>query len=87
METTYVDLEQDVMAEVHLRNTAVQNISWSGVTVTVKDRVTKNPKVLVDKVDGHVEAGQYEKMYRACLRILNLQTPRVKHIGQGLIYC
>lgn len=58
MDTSYVDLEQDAVTETHLRNTAVRNLSWSNVTVTVKDRVTKSPKVLVDNVDGHVEAGQ-----------------------------
>lgn len=41
-----------------LRNTAVHNISWSGVTVTVTDRETKQPKTLLDNVQGYIEAGE-----------------------------
>lgn len=58
-ETPYrVDVEQHAMARDLLRNTTVRNISWSGVTVTVKDRETKQPKVIVDNAEGYVEAGQ-----------------------------
>lgn len=58
-ETPYHDIEQHAMADGHLlRNTTVQHISWRGVTVTVKDRETKQPKVIVDNVEGHVEAGK-----------------------------
>jgi len=52
-----VDVESHAMAEAHLKNSTVRNISWSGVTVTVKDRDTKQPKVIVDNVEGIVEAG------------------------------
>ncbi|KAK7703106.1 hypothetical protein SLS64_009377 [Diaporthe eres] len=41
-----------------LRNTMVHNISWSGITVTVTDRETKQPKTLLDNVQGYVEAGE-----------------------------
>lgn len=41
-----------------LRNTTVHNISWSGITVTVTDRETKQPKTLLDNVHGYVEAGE-----------------------------
>lgn len=41
-----------------LRNTTVHNISWSGITVTVTDRETKQPKTLLDNVQGYVEAGE-----------------------------
>lgn len=41
-----------------LRNTTVHNISWSGITVTVTDRKTKQPKTLLDNVHGYVEAGE-----------------------------
>lgn len=58
-ETPYRDVEQHAMAEDLLRNTTVRNISWSGVTVTVKDRETKQPKVIVDNVEGYVEAGEH----------------------------
>lgn len=56
--TSYLDVEQYALAETHLRNTTVYNISWHGVNVTVKDRETKQPKMIVDNVDGYVEAGK-----------------------------
>lgn len=52
-----VDIEKQAVAEAHLKNTTVQNVSWRGVTVTVKDRVTKQPKTIVENVEGIVEAG------------------------------
>lgn len=57
MEPSYVDLEHNTLAGAHLRNETVYNISWSGVTVTVKDRETKKQKAIVDNVEGYVEAG------------------------------
>lgn len=56
--TSYLDVEQHAVAESHLRNTTVHNISWRGVNVTVKDRETKQPKLIVDNVEGYVEAGK-----------------------------
>jgi hypothetical protein len=52
-----IDIEKHAVAEAHLRNTTVHNITWKGVTVTVKDRETKLPKTIVDNVEGIVEAG------------------------------
>lgn len=51
------DIEEGGSAEAHLVNTSVKNITWSGVTVTVKDRETKQPRTIVDNVEGIVEAG------------------------------
>ena len=51
------DVERAAVAEAHLQNTTVRNLSWKGVTVTVKDRETKQAKVIVDSVEGIVEAG------------------------------
>ncbi|KAK0711016.1 P-loop containing nucleoside triphosphate hydrolase protein [Lasiosphaeris hirsuta] len=53
-----VDIEHHAVAEAHLRNTTVRNISWRNVTVTVKDRETKEPKTIVENVEGIVEAGE-----------------------------
>lgn len=53
-----IDIESHAVAESHLVNTTVKNISWKGVTVTVKDRETKEPKNIVDNVEGIVEAGK-----------------------------
>jgi hypothetical protein len=52
-----VDVEQKVVDEAHLQNTTVHNFTWQGVTVTVKDRKTKQPKVILDGIDGTVRAG------------------------------
>ncbi|KAH8673710.1 P-loop containing nucleoside triphosphate hydrolase protein [Xylariales sp. PMI_506] len=52
-----VDLESG-FDEGHLLNTTVKNISWQGVTVTVKDRKTKSLRKIVDNVEGLVEAGE-----------------------------
>ncbi|UPK93656.1 hypothetical protein LCI18_004591 [Fusarium solani-melongenae] len=53
-----MDLEERPVAEKHLFNTTVKNLTWRGVTVTVKDRETKEPKAIVDNVEGVVEAGE-----------------------------
>ncbi|KAM0436012.1 hypothetical protein ACHAPT_002904 [Fusarium lateritium] len=53
-----MDLEERPVAEKHLVNTTVKNLTWRGVTVTVKDRETKEPKTIVDNVEGIVEAGE-----------------------------
>ncbi|KAF7551611.1 hypothetical protein G7Z17_g4876 [Cylindrodendrum hubeiense] len=53
-----MDLEQRPVAEKHLVNTTVKNLSWRGVTVTVKDRESKEPKSIVHNVEGVVEAGE-----------------------------
>ncbi|KXH27118.1 ABC transporter [Colletotrichum nymphaeae SA-01] len=52
------DVEMMGSVDAHLLNTTVQNISWEGTEVTVKDRVTKQPKKIVDHVNGIVEAGE-----------------------------
>lgn len=51
------DLEGGDRADAHLINTTVKNITWSAVSVTVKDRETKQPKTIVDHVEGIVQAG------------------------------
>jgi hypothetical protein len=54
-----MDLEERPVAEKHLLNTTVKNLTWRGVTVTVKDRETKEPKTIVENVEGIVEAGEF----------------------------
>ncbi|KAK1756149.1 P-loop containing nucleoside triphosphate hydrolase protein [Echria macrotheca] len=53
-----LDVEQHAVAEAHLKNTTIRNLTWKGVTVTVKDRETKLPKAIVENVEGIVEAGE-----------------------------
>lgn len=57
-DTPYKDIEQHAVAEAYLCNTTARNLSWRGITVTVKDRETKQSKIIVDNVEGYVEAGQ-----------------------------
>lgn len=40
-----------------LRNHSVQNFSWSGLTVTVKDRQTKQARKLINDICGDVQQG------------------------------
>jgi hypothetical protein len=42
----------------HLTNDEVKSFSWEDVTVTVKDRATKDPIDLLSNVSGIVEAGE-----------------------------
>ncbi|KAF4341404.1 ABC transporter G family member 11 [Fusarium beomiforme] len=53
-----MDSEQRPVAEKHLLNTRIKNFAWRNITVTVKDRETKQPKAIVDNVEGIVEAGE-----------------------------
>ncbi|KLO88268.1 ATP-binding cassette protein [Fusarium fujikuroi] len=53
-----MDSEQRPVAEKHLLNTTIKNFTWCNVTVTVEDRETKQPKAIVDNVEGIVEAGE-----------------------------
>lgn len=52
-----MDPEQRPVAEKYLLNTTVKNLTWHSVTVTARDRETKQPKTIVDHVEGIVEAG------------------------------
>lgn len=57
-QTFIVDIEQKAVDEAHVQNTTVQSYSWKGVTVTVKDRQTKQPKAILSGIDGSVKAGR-----------------------------
>ncbi|OJJ31565.1 hypothetical protein ASPWEDRAFT_118735 [Aspergillus wentii DTO 134E9] len=41
-----------------LANETVKNFAWDGLTVTVKDRQTKEPRNLIDGISGSVEQGE-----------------------------
>jgi hypothetical protein len=45
-------------AYAHLTNELVQSFSWHNITVTVKDRATKQPLDILSSVNGSVEAGE-----------------------------
>ena len=52
-----IDIEQSAVDDSQLMNDTVQNFLWKDVTVTVKDHKTKQPKTILNSVDGIVEAG------------------------------
>ncbi len=55
-----VDPEKGFDGKEHLLNTTVHSLMWTGVTVTVKDRNTKELRNIVDNVEGIVEAGEFK---------------------------
>lgn len=53
------DVEKGALEEfAHLTNHAVHSFSWSDVTVSVKDRRTKQPLDILSGISGIVEAGE-----------------------------
>lgn len=54
------DVEKDATGSdfAHLINNVVQSFSWRDVTVTVKDRISKQPIDILSSVNGIVEAGE-----------------------------
>lgn len=55
---TNITVERQATAKARLENTSIFNFGWQNVTVTVKDRATKQPKAILEKVDGFVNAGK-----------------------------
>lgn len=55
-----VDVEKDAADAdfAHLTNASLHHFSWHNVTVTVKDRSTKQPLDILSNVNGVVEAGE-----------------------------
>jgi hypothetical protein len=51
------DVEKGVTDYAHLTNTTVHSFSWENVTVSVRDRKTKQPLDILSGVNGIVEAG------------------------------
>jgi ABC-type iron transport system FetAB ATPase subunit len=58
------DIEQSAVDATQLMNDTVKSFLWQGVKVTVKDRKTKQPKAILDAVDGLVEAGTFLLMIK-----------------------
>lgn len=54
--TPTLDVEWDGDSRF-LMNHSVKNLSWTGLTVTVKDRQTKQPRDLINDISGNVEQG------------------------------
>jgi hypothetical protein len=52
------DLEKDAgNGSAHITNYSIQSFAWKDVTVTVKDRHSKQPLQILAGVDGVVQAG------------------------------
>lgn len=54
-----MDIEKDAGGYPHLTNATIRSFSWDGVTVTVKDRQTKQSKEILSDVSGIVKAGGF----------------------------
>ena len=57
-EEARVDVEKLVRGDDILMNSDVMDYRWNGITVTVKDRATKQPKEILSNIGGHVKAGK-----------------------------
>jgi hypothetical protein len=55
-----VDVEQKALDNAHLMNDTVRNFVWQGITVVVKDHKTKEPKTILENIEGSVEAGGFD---------------------------
>lgn len=53
-----VDVEQKALDDSQLQNTTIKHFAWQDVTVTVKDRTSKDQKTILDRVSGVVKAGR-----------------------------
>jgi hypothetical protein len=67
-----LDTESQNSHESHMFNDRVHSLSWSNITLTVKDRSTKQPKDLVTGVSGHIEAGKYASISLVDDRMFNV---------------
>lgn len=54
-----MDVEKDAGGYAHLSNTTIRSFSWEGVTVTVRDRHTKQLKTILSDVSGVVKSGRF----------------------------
>jgi hypothetical protein len=53
------DIEKMIGGDyAQLTNTNIRSFGWKGVTVTVKDRQSQQPKTILSDVNGIVKAGE-----------------------------
>lgn len=64
-DTLHIDIEQKALDDAHLMNTTVKSFTWDSVDVSVKDKMTKQQKNILDNVSGKVEAGRLGKSTQA----------------------
>ncbi|KAL9088484.1 MAG: hypothetical protein Q9165_006208 [Trypethelium subeluteriae] len=56
--STRVDAEKGLASETYLTNDIIQKYAWENVSVTVTDRQTKQPKEILQNINGCVQAGE-----------------------------
>ena len=65
------DPEAGRSSESLLVNDIVKTFAWDSISVTVKDRATKKPKLILSGINGHVKAGLwYLPTLRTAQRVL-----------------
>ena len=65
------DPEVGRSSESLLVNDIVKTFAWDSISVTVKDRATKKPRLILSDVNGHVKAGLWHlPTFRITLCIL-----------------
>lgn len=53
------DIEKMIGGDyAQLTNTNIRSFGWKGVTVTVKDRQTQQPKTILSDINGIVKSGE-----------------------------
>lgn len=63
-----LDVEKDAGTDyAHLTNNSVHSFSWEDITVTVKDRHTKEPLRILSGINGTIKAGTLD-MYSGDLQ-------------------
>jgi hypothetical protein len=61
---TMSDLEKDAgNGAAHLTNQSVHSFSWEDITVTVKDRQSKQPLQILSGINGIVKAGMSKGLH------------------------
>lgn len=61
--STNQDVEKADDGSFFLVNNTVQDLSWKGLTVTVKDPATKEPRQLISEICGSVQQGMRYKSF------------------------
>jgi hypothetical protein len=58
-----IDVEKADDGSLFLVNNTVQDFSWKDLTVTVKDRATKEPRQLISEISGSVQQGMIQPFF------------------------
>lgn len=53
-----MDRDEEGGSDAHFQNKSIRSFLWTGVTVKVEDRRTKQQKAILSNVDGMVREGE-----------------------------